>query len=92
MLLQDIYRKTPAGTLCALFACVLNRIKEESKERRRRTMRAKWLIGIGLSVFLAAPIAVAQEAEGEAAQKKVMKQEKKLEQKKAQEQKQLKKQ
>lgn len=49
-------------------------------------MRAKWLIGIGLSVFLAAPFVVAQEPEGDAALKQEQKREQKQDQQKIQEQ------
>jgi hypothetical protein len=71
----------PAGTQVALLASMMRRFKP-----RRKTMRAKWLIGIGLSVFLAAPFALAQEPEGEAAQQQIKKQEKKQDQQKLQEQ------
>jgi hypothetical protein len=47
-------------------------------------MRAKWLVVIGLSVFLAAPFVVAQEPEGDAALKQIQKKEKKQDQLKKQ--------
>ncbi|HUU00440.1 MAG TPA: hypothetical protein VM425_03265 [Myxococcota bacterium] len=52
-------------------------------------MRAKWWIGIGLSVLLGTPSVIAGEPEGEAALKKIQKQEQKQEQQKAQEQKRI---
>ena len=49
-------------------------------------MKARWLIGVGLSIFLAAPFVLAQEPAGDASGDKVQKQEKKQDQTKAQEQ------
>jgi hypothetical protein len=79
--LAAFFDYTPAGTQVALLASMMQRFKP-----RRKTMRAKWLIGIGLSVFLAAPFALAQEPEGEVAQEQIKKQEKKQDQQKLQEQ------